>query len=66
MVLSLAMLLEWLAGCGAGASYAEAAALIDAAVCAAYADGGLVPYEAGGNAGTDDIMTRILDNLSAG
>ncbi len=63
MIGSLVMLLEWLAARDGGAAFAEAASLIDGALCAAYADGKLVPYEAGGSDGTQAIMTRVLANL---
>ncbi|NKB47910.1 MAG: isocitrate/isopropylmalate dehydrogenase family protein [Alphaproteobacteria bacterium] len=63
MILSLVLLLEWLATQEAGAAFGEAAALIDAAVATAYAGGALVPYEAGGSDGTEAILTRVLENL---
>jgi 3-isopropylmalate dehydrogenase len=63
MILSLVLMFEWLAARESGAAFGEAAASIDAAVCAAYADGKLIPYEAGGSAGTEAIMARVLANL---
>jgi 3-isopropylmalate dehydrogenase len=63
MILSVGLLLEWLATQDDGAPFGEAAALLDKAVCAAYADGALVPYEAGGSDGTEAIMARILSNM---
>ena len=63
MVLSLVLMLEWLATQEGGGPFGEAAALIDAAVKGAYADGALVPYEAGGSDGTEAITKRVLGNL---
>jgi len=63
MILSLVLMFEWLATQEDGGPFGEAAALIDAAVCAAYADGALKPYEAGGSDGTAAIMARVLANL---
>ena len=63
MILSLVLMLEWLASQEEGAPFGEAATLIDAAVRAAYADGALLPYEAGGSDGTGTILDRVLANL---
>ena len=63
MILSLVLMLEWLANQEEGAPFGEAATLIDAAVRAAYADGALLPYEAGGSDGTGTILDRVLANL---
>jgi 3-isopropylmalate dehydrogenase len=63
MILSVVLLLKWLTTQGWDENYLKAGNLLDKAVCKAYADGKLVPYEAGGNAGTKDILDRILDNL---
>jgi len=63
MIGSLVLMFEWLAARDDGAAFGDAAAAIDAAVCAAYADGTLVPFEAGGRAGTEEIMTRVMANL---
>ncbi len=50
-ILSAAMMLDWLAGRGAGQAYADAAAELDAAVDAAFA-GGLRTPDIGGTDGT--------------
>ncbi len=63
MILSLVLMLEWLATQEDGSPVGEAAALIDDAVKAAYADGALVPFEAGGSDGTEVIVTAILANI---
>ena len=63
MILSLVLMLGWLASQEEGAPFGEAATLIDAAVRAAYADGALLPYEAGGSDGTGTILDRVLANL---
>ena len=60
MILSLVLMLEWLASRDGGRAFGEAAALIDGAVKAAYAGGTLVPYEAGGSAGTQAITDAVL------
>ncbi len=63
MIGSLVLMFEWLAARDGGGPFGEAAALIDAAVCAAYADGKLIPFEAGGSDGTEAIMARVLGNM---
>ncbi len=63
MILSLVLMFEWLATQEGGAPFGEAATLVDAAMCAAYADGGLVPFEAGGSDGTEVITARVLGNM---
>ncbi len=63
MILSLVLLLDWLATRDGGAAFGAAAALIDEAVKAAYAGGALVPYEAGGRAGTHAITEAVLGGL---
>ena len=63
MLLSLVLMLEWLATQEGGGPFGEAATMIDAAVRAAYASGELRPYEAGGNDGAEAIMSRVLANL---
>jgi 3-isopropylmalate dehydrogenase len=62
MILSAAMMLDWLGVKHGHAPAIEAAARIERAVDAAYAKG-LKPYEFGGSAGTGTIATAILDGL---
>ena len=63
MFLSGAMMLEWLADRHAIAACGDAAGLIRAAVDRAFADGGFVPRELGGNAGTHDIAGSVAAAL---
>lgn len=63
MILSLALMLDWLATQERGGAYGEAATVLDAAVCAAYAGGTLRPYEAGGSDGTEAILSAIMAHI---
>ena len=63
MILSVVLMLEWLATQDGGAAFGQAAAVLDAAVRAAFAGGTLKPYEFGGNDGTEAILSAILANL---
>ncbi len=63
MFLSGAMMLEWLADRHAIAACGDAAGLIRAAVDRAFADGGFVPRELGGSAGTRDIAGSVAAAL---
>jgi len=62
-ILSAAMMLDWLGARHGEQSAVEAARLIDAAVDAAFAGGGLVTCELGGNAGTRDVTDAVLAHL---
>ncbi len=63
MILSGAMMLEWLGDtCGTDAC-TRAAGTLRRAVEAAYADGSLLPTELGGTAGTRAITDRVLRHL---
>jgi 3-isopropylmalate dehydrogenase len=69
MILSAAMMLEWLGERHLSASARRAAALIDRAVDAAYAAGHLRPFESGGADGTRSIASAVLaamDTVDAG
>jgi len=63
MILTLVLMLDWLAERAGGGPLAEAAAAIDGAVAAAYADGTLIPFEVGGDAGTEAITAAVLKRL---
>ena len=62
MILSAAMMLDWLADKHGLESAAEASEAIARAVDKAYA-GGIKPYEFGGNNGTADITKAVLSAL---
>jgi len=61
--LSAAMMLDWLAERHGDQRLADAAARLEAAVDAAYADGGLRPFELGGADGTLAIRDAVLARL---
>ena len=63
MILSGAMMLEWLGERHDVAASATAAALLRRAVEEAFADGGLVTPENGGTSGTADVAARIRARL---
>ena len=62
MILSAAMMLEWLAGRGGGDALREAAASIRAAVDAAFL-AGLRTADIGGAAGTEEVARRVIAGL---
>ena len=66
MILSGAMMLDWLGQRHDLASCVEAGRRLSAAVDAAFADGGAVPAEIGGPAGTSEICERVARALEAG
>jgi 3-isopropylmalate dehydrogenase len=63
MILSAAMMLDWLGDTRAAPACHRAASAIVAAVDAAFAGGDLVPYELGGTAGTAAITEAVLAAL---
>ena len=63
MVLSGAMMLEWLGSRHAIAAATDAGRRVRAAVDEAFADGRLVPFELGGTAGTQAIAEAVLKAL---
>jgi 3-isopropylmalate dehydrogenase len=65
MILSAAMMLEWLGETQNSDAMSEAGRLLDAAVLSAFSSGDLVPYEMGGDAGLKPIAQRIADMLKA-
>ncbi|MDX2205411.1 MAG: isocitrate/isopropylmalate family dehydrogenase [Hyphomicrobiaceae bacterium] len=60
MILSGAMMLEWLAASRGSAAAGQAARLVDAAVGKAYLEAGLKPFELGGRDGTAAIANAVL------
>jgi len=63
MILSAAMMLDWLAERHEDPRLAAAAQRLERAVDAAFASGKLVPFELGGKAGTAAIRDAVLANL---
>jgi 3-isopropylmalate dehydrogenase len=65
MLLSGAMMLDWLGETHNDDALAEAGERLRQAVRAAFADGELVPCEVGGTAGLKQVTDRVLDALKA-
>ncbi|MEM6621930.1 MAG: isocitrate/isopropylmalate family dehydrogenase [Pseudomonadota bacterium] len=68
MILSAAMMLEWLGARHAAAEAVQAGGLLRRAVEATFADGEVVTCELGGSAGTDEVYRLVgaaLDGLDA-
>jgi 3-isopropylmalate dehydrogenase len=63
MLLSAAMMLDWLGDRHGNASCKRASQALTAAVEAAFAPGDLVSVEAGGKAGTGEIVARVTAAL---
>lgn len=63
-ILSAAMMLDWLAGKGAGQGFADAAAELDAAVDAAFA-GGLRTPDIGGKDGTAVAARAVAEKIGS-
>lgn len=63
MILSAAMMLNWLAGQHDVPQCAEAAALIEAAVTQGFTDGAIRPSEFGGNTGTVEIGEAVIARI---
>ena len=63
MLLSLAMMLNWLARRHADAALADGARAIERALSAAFADGRARPREFGGASGTADIARAVIEGL---
>jgi 3-isopropylmalate dehydrogenase len=65
MILSGAMMLEWLGAARGSEGASTAAQLIERAVGKAYVDAGLKPFELGGRDGTAAITRAVLAALRA-
>ena len=63
MILSAAMLLDWLGETRRVPSCGEAAARLRSAVESSFAGGQLVPFELGGGHGTESISSAVLRSL---
>jgi 3-isopropylmalate dehydrogenase len=65
MILSGAMMLEWLGERHGVEGYRRAASMLTHAVEGAFAPGDLVPHENGGAAGTAEITARVFAALES-
>jgi 3-isopropylmalate dehydrogenase len=65
MLLSSAMMLDWLSERGAGPAWAEAAAELESAVDAVFAAGLRTP-DIGGSAGTAEVARAVIERLGLG
>jgi 3-isopropylmalate dehydrogenase len=65
MILSAAMMLDWLAVRHGDATLATGARAIDNAMAAAFAQGAVRPREFGGSSGTAEITRAVIERLSA-
>ncbi len=63
MILSAAMMLDWLAERAGDGALADGARAIDAALAAAFAGGRVRPREFGGASGTADIVRAVIEGL---
>ena len=63
MILSAAMMLEWLAERHGDTALADGAGLIEAALQGALASGAVRPRDFGGSSGTADIVCAVLERL---
>jgi 3-isopropylmalate dehydrogenase len=66
MLLSAAMMLEWLGDRHNDAAACKAAALLNDAIERTFASGKVVPYEFGGTSGTADIARAVIASLNTG
>lgn len=63
MLLSAAMLLEWLGETRGDAKILEAGSVLAAAIERAFGARKLLPFEFGGSNGTADITRAVIDSL---
>jgi 3-isopropylmalate dehydrogenase len=63
MLLSAALMLEWLADRHADAALADGARAIEKALASAFAEGAVKPIEFGGSSGTQAITQAVLERL---
>jgi 3-isopropylmalate dehydrogenase len=66
MILSVAMMLDWMADRQDDKALADGAQAIEGAVEAAFSSGGTRPFEFGGSSGTSDITQAVIDQLKTG
>ncbi|MCB2054676.1 MAG: isocitrate/isopropylmalate dehydrogenase family protein [Geminicoccaceae bacterium] len=64
MLVSSAMMLDWLGERRGEARLVEAADALDAAIDRAYAEAAILPFELGGTSGTADIARAVMDRLA--
>jgi isocitrate/isopropylmalate dehydrogenase len=65
MLLSAAMMLEWLGERHGDTAGRKAAELLNGAIERAFAGGSVVPYEFGGTSGTADVARAVVRSLTA-
>jgi 3-isopropylmalate dehydrogenase len=65
MLLSAAMMLDWLGTRHSDAALSEAAGVLEEAVRKAFGPGGVQPMELGGNDGTRAIAQAVLEHCVA-
>ncbi len=63
MLLSVAMMLDWLAQRHADPALADGARAIERALQSAFQDGAVRPYDFGGNSNTADIVRAVVERL---
>jgi len=63
MLLSVVMMLDWLAERDRSSALADAAALLDGAIASAFAQREIVPFEFGGTSGTREITAAVISAL---
>ena len=63
MLLSAAMMLDWLAARHGDAALADGARAIESALQRAFAEGAVRPYDFGGTSGTAAITSAVKDRL---
>jgi 3-isopropylmalate dehydrogenase len=63
MILSAAMMLDWMGDTKADARLTDGAQLIDRAVESVFSAGQVRPFEFGGTHGTADITSAVIDAL---
>jgi 3-isopropylmalate dehydrogenase len=63
MLVSTAMMLDWLGAQHGEQAFVEAADALDDAVWRTYADGAILPVEVGGNSTCKDVTEAVLDRL---
>jgi 3-isopropylmalate dehydrogenase len=63
MLLSAAMMLDWLAERHGDSALADGARAVESALAAAFASGSVRPREFGGTSGTADIARAVMEGL---
>jgi 3-isopropylmalate dehydrogenase len=63
MFLSAAMMLEWIGERHKVSSCIEAAEVLQRAIARCFAEKQILPFEFGGNSGTDEITKAVIQSL---